>query len=365
MSRSRTPNTPSSTTPTPSRYRFAGRIGIMAAVATLTCAAGLAPAHADSLAGSGYVALGDSYASGEGGGNYLDDGTSCDRSPASYPNLVSSAKGLDLDLQACSGAVIGDLASQYGALGGDTELVTVSAGGNDIGFAPVITDCAKPAWWGDCGAAVDDAERIARDTLPNRLDQAYATIRAKAPKAKVVVTGYPRLFNGEDCSVATFFSAGDMERLNGAADTLDGVTRAAAARAGFGYVDVRDEFEGHQVCDSDEWIHNLSTRIPNSFHPKPAGYVAYAGEVTGVLGGSTKSSPQRRGQGTVRTGGQTSSDTNRGKVGAADLNSPSARAAARKAGISRAEVDTLAAAQTKRADQLTGTEKVALQRANS
>lgn len=359
MSRS----TPSPTGP--SRVRLAGRVGIVAAVATLTCAAGLAPAYADTSSGSGYVALGDSYAAGEGGGDYLDDGTKCDRSPASYPNRVSSSKGLDLDLQACSGAVIGDLTSQYGALGDDTELVTVSAGGNDIGFAPVITDCAKPAWWGDCGAAVDDAERIARNTLPSRLDEAYATIRAKAPNAKVVVTGYPRLFNGQDCSAATFFSAGDMQRLNGAADTLDGVTRAAAARAGFGYVDVRDEFEGHQICDSDEWIHNLSVRIPNSFHPKPAGYSSYATEVTGLLGGSTKSSPQRRSQVKVRTGGQTSSDTTRGKVGVVDLTSPSARAAARKAGISQAEVDALAVAQTKRADQLTGTEKVALQRAKS
>lgn len=353
-----------STVPTPHSHatrRLLGRAAAVAAVATFAGVGGLAPAYAQS--GSSYVALGDSYAAGEGGGNYVSDGTSCDRSPASYPNKVSAAKGLDLDLQACSGAVVADLTSQYDALGSGTKLVTISVGGNDIGFAPVITDCAKPAWWGDCGAAVDEAEKIATNTLPSRLDQAYATVRAKVPNAKVVVTGYPRMFNGEDCSVATFFSADDTRRLNDAADTLDSVNRAAASRAGFGYVDVRDEFEGHQVCDSEEWIHNLSVRIPNSFHPKPAGYTAYATEVGEQVTPSTKAKTRRTT--TMRTGGQTSSDTNRGKVGVADLNSPAARAAAHKAGVSQAEVDTLAAAQTKRADQLTATEQVALQRAKS
>lgn len=345
------------------RNTFLFRVSIGAALAAVASTMTLSPAFADSsgVAGSSYVALGDSYASGEGGGNYYDDGTSCDRSPASYPSGVSQAQGMDLDLQACSGAVINDLTGQFGALGAETELVTVSVGGNDIGFAPVITDCAKPAWWGDCGAAVDEAEQIATDSLPARLDQTYATIAAKAPHATVVVTGYPRLFNGEDCSAATFFSAGDMERLNGAADTLDGVTRAAAARAGFGYVDVRDEFEGHQVCDDPEWVHNLSVRIANSFHPKPAGHAAYATEVGQLLGGSTRTESQQHR--TVRTGGQTSSDTSRGKVGVSDLNSPAARAAARQAGVSQTEVDALASAQTKRADQLTGTEKAAVQRA--
>lgn len=298
------------------------------------------PAHAASTT---IVALGDSYSSGTGAGDYLRDGTACFRSLKSYPGVIASRHGIDLTLQACAGAVTNDVLNrQLDALSPGTSHVTISIGGNDIGFAKVITECAKP-WMSNCDGAVDNALLVAEQQLPGRLDRVYAAIRQRAPRAKVVVAGYPRLFNGYDCHIATFFTRNEMSRLNSAADRLSQIIAAAVQRHGFSYADVRDAFHGHAVCDSREWIHNV--RVMNtteSFHPKADGYgYGYAPSVANGLGVSG----ERSGQGTVATGGTTSSDTGRGRVHTPDLTSQEAKDAARRAGLSSGELEALARAQ--------------------
>lgn len=314
-----------------------------AALALATGVAGLvtAPAHAD---GERLVALGDSYSSGTGAGQYLDDGTDCRRTLLTYSGVIAGDAGLALDLQACSGAVTADvLRSQLGTLGSSTDFVTISIGGNDVGFANVVTECAKPGWMGDCDGAIDDALRIAEQELPQRLDDVYSAIDARAPQATVVVAGYPRLFNGRDCHIATFFSGAEMTRLNNAADQLNAITKRVANSHGFKFADVRPAFEGHAVCDSPEWIHNVRiTDITESFHPKVDGYrYGYAPEVRNQLGVGTGSASTM----TVTTGGTTSTDTTRGQVRIPDLASAEARAAARKAGVTPSELDAMVRAQ--------------------
>jgi hypothetical protein len=92
-----------------------------------------------------YVALGDSYSSGTGTGSYYGDGTSCRRSPLTYSNLIAGKilGGLPIDvptIKACHGARISDLyVTQVGWLNSNrTRLVTVSIGGNDLGFATTL-----------------------------------------------------------------------------------------------------------------------------------------------------------------------------------------------------------------------------------
>ena len=117
-----------------------------AAVTALVVSA--APAEA---AAPSYVALGDSYSSGTGTRSYLADGTSCLRSVYAYPSLIASAKGYALNFRACSGAKIPDVSStQLSALTSSTAYVTISIGGNDAGFADVLTTCAQPAWLSNC-----------------------------------------------------------------------------------------------------------------------------------------------------------------------------------------------------------------------
>jgi lysophospholipase L1-like esterase len=221
-----------------------------------------------------YVALGDSYSSGTGTREYFDSG--CQRSIYAYPELVADeVPGLELDFVACSGAETSDvLSGQVSSLSSATDLVTISIGGNDAGFADVITECALPGWLSDCPGALDDAEEFIEATLPGRLDDVYDAISEDAPNAETVVLSYPRLFNGEDCNGGTFFSSSELKRLNEVADLLRDVTqeRVAAAGAGFEFVNAIPTFVGHAVCDSPEWLNGLSWPVGESFHPNKLGH---------------------------------------------------------------------------------------------
>ena len=235
----------------------------MLLIAALTAFAA-ADARADS-----YVALGDSYSSGTGSGPYtLDAG--CLRSPLAYPALIAADRpGTQLRFVACAGARTADvLASQLGALTAATRIVTITIGGNDAGFASVVTRCALP-WPVRCD--VGQARSLIRARLPARLDAVYAGIRSRSPEATVVVLGYPRLFAGIDCSPLTFFTSSEMTRLNATADLLRDTIRGRAVAAGFLFADAIPAFAGHAVCEPDAWLNGLSSPLWDSFHPTRAG----------------------------------------------------------------------------------------------
>nr|WP_246298553.1 SGNH/GDSL hydrolase family protein [Nocardioides panaciterrulae] len=236
-----------------------------------------------------YVALGDSYSSGVGTRSYLDDGTSCRRSAYAFPSLIAAARGFALTFRACSGATIPDVTSgQLGALDAATAYVTISVGGNDAGFAAVLTECAQPWWMSDCDDAVETARAYIRTELPAALATLYAAIRARASSARVVAVGYPRIFDGEDCNAATWFSPTEEKRLNATADLLDSTIAAAAAAQGFAFADPTDRFTGHAVCDDTEWLNGLSYPITESYHPDRAGHrYGYTPLVGRLLTGAT------------------------------------------------------------------------------
>jgi lysophospholipase L1-like esterase len=261
-------------------------LAFLAALAALIGVVGLpSAAHA---AGPSYVALGDSYSSGVGTRTYISDGTSCQRSTYAYPYLVAQQKGYALNFQACSGATTSTVtSSQLGALSSTTQYVTISVGGNDAGFSSVITECAEPAWMSDCNGKVATAQSFITNTLPGRLNTLYSSIRSKAPSAKVVVVGYPRLFMGEDCNAATWFSPSDESLLNQTADLLDSKLAAAASSHGFTFVNPVSRFTGHAICDSTEWLNGLSNPVSESYHPNRLGHAnGYAPLVSAVLVGA-------------------------------------------------------------------------------
>src|SRR5579871_4843180 len=131
--------------------------GMRRALVALVVGAGMLMATAGVAAAQpAYVALGDSYASGDGTGVYYNDGTSCYRSPDSYPPLVAAADGYSLTFGACSGATTATvISSQLGSLSSATRLVTIQIGGNDAGFTNVIEDCA--AYYFPCQGAINTA----------------------------------------------------------------------------------------------------------------------------------------------------------------------------------------------------------------
>ncbi|MFL6060886.1 MAG: SGNH/GDSL hydrolase family protein [Marmoricola sp.] len=254
------------------RLRIALSSGFAAALVALASIVGLSPAHA---AGASYVALGDSYSSGVGTRTYISDGTSCQRSTKAYPYLIAQARGYALNFQACSGATTSTVtSSQLGALSSTTQFVTMSVGGNDAGFSSVITECALPAWASDCAGKVATANSFINNTLPGRLSTLYASIKSKAPNAKVVIVGYPRLFNGEDCNAATFFSPDDESKLNATADLLNSKLAAAASAKGFTFANPTSRFIGHAVCGSPEWLNGLSNPTSESYHPNVTGHAS-------------------------------------------------------------------------------------------
>jgi hypothetical protein len=260
--------------------------GLAALAAPLVPALAVQPAaHA---AAPSYVALGDSYSSGVGTRSYIDDGTDCQRSTFAYPSLIAAQRGYALDFRACSGAAVPDVTNtQLGALSGATSFVTISVGGNDAGFADVLTECATPWWAGDCDGAIDGAQAIINNQLPGALSNLYASIRSLAPNAEVVVVGYPRIFMGEDCNAATWFSPEEEARLNQTADLLNDRTAAQASARGFAFANPTSRFIGHAVCDDPEWINGLSNPISESYHPNRDGQASgYAPTVSPVLTGA-------------------------------------------------------------------------------
>ena len=251
-------------------------------VATLVCALGggvTATALADN-----YVALGDSYSSGTGTRDYsLSSG--CQRGPYAYPALIKADRpNTNLTFVACSGAKTGDvLANQVQSLSTSTNIVTITIGGNDAGFSSVITSCAYPLV--SCNTDITNAQNYIRNTLPGNLNNVYSQIKSRAPNARVVVLGYPRLFMGVDCNAGTFFSTDEMTKLNATADLLRDVTSARAAAYGFTFKDAIPAFVGHAVCSSTEWLNGLSNPVGDSYHPNRTGHKSgYEPLVRSVIG---------------------------------------------------------------------------------
>jgi lysophospholipase L1-like esterase len=232
-----------------------------------------------------YVALGDSYSSGTGTRDYsLNSG--CQRGPYAYPALIAKDRpGTSLTFVACSGARTGDvLANQVQSLNSSTNIVTITIGGNDAGFSSVITKCAQP-WPSNCDGDITNAQNYINNTLPGQLNNVYSQIRSRAPSARVVVLGYPRLFMGVDCNAGTFFSTSEMTRLNQTADILKNVTSGRAAAYGFTFKDAIPSFTGHAVCSSTEWLNGLSNPVSDSYHPNRDGHrLGYEALVRSVIG---------------------------------------------------------------------------------
>lgn len=222
-----------------------------------------------------YVALGDSYASGNGTGNPdLDWG--CYRSSDAYAAIIDRERPrTTLDFEACGGAVTGDVIDgQTRALSRKTDYVTISIGGNDVGFVNLILSCWSAWDEGSCLSTADSVnERIAGE-LPTRLDATYADIAARAPGAEVIVVGYPRAFSGDlSCAQANGISAAEATALNGVSDHLDAVIGDRARAAGFTYVSVIDQFTGHDVCANDPYlVGKYAWNISDIYHPTASGH---------------------------------------------------------------------------------------------
>jgi len=242
-------------------------------VPALAAAADAAVLPQSALPAVRYVALGDSYSSGVGAGDYYSSSGSCDRSPDAYPALWAAASHpASFAFEACAEATIGSvLSGQDSALSKATTLVSVTIGGNDVGFVSVMATCVLlPTSF--CVSAVHTAEAKIQSALPGKLNQLLTAVAADAPDARVVVMGYPEPYDLSKSASCVGLSSTDRTDLDQAASQLDTQLQAAAVRYGDAFADVRSAFGGHQICDSDSFLNSVDwLDIGASYHPNAAG----------------------------------------------------------------------------------------------
>ncbi|RJQ82627.1 SGNH/GDSL hydrolase family protein [Pseudonocardiaceae bacterium YIM PH 21723] len=258
--------------------------GAFAAPATASVLFAAAPAAVN------YVAVGDSFSSGNGGGSYAD--TSCYRSANGFPALYSKAAKVDsFTNAACSGAVTGDVINQQvRSLSASTTLVTITIGGNDAGFPATMRACTKGSGTGqDCYDGIAAGRNFIKNGAAAKLDATYAAIKKAAPNARLVVLGYPRLFERGGCSNAIWYVPLEArDGINAASDEINTVISARAKAAGADYVDVRSNFSGHGACGNSPWIREariLPSEQAESYHPTATGYRSgYLPALQGAVG---------------------------------------------------------------------------------
>lgn len=232
-----------------------------------------------------YVALGDSYTAAPMV-PVTDVADGCFRSSGNYPSRVAQSLGAHLDDRSCSGAATAQLwrrqapgvPPQLSAVDARTDLVTLGIGGNDAGVFRRMLACADPAAHGEATTPcrlrmtrpdgrdrVLDAVRSARSSLL----RAVREIHRRAPHARVLLVGYPRLLTAGRTCARLPLAPGDYayaERVNQA---LDQNLAYAARHAGATYVDVWSASRGHDICADRPWINGARTdqRRAAAFHP--------------------------------------------------------------------------------------------------
>jgi hypothetical protein len=294
-----------------------------------------------------YLALGDSFASGEGAYQYkalTDSGDNkCHLSLRSYPYLIANELGFnEMGSIACSGAKIYDVNTAKDfyekpqAVGKENnsfdsqiytsfepgyrpqldfvrinspEAITISTFGNDIGFGNKIKRCLEPD---TCYATYEDRLEIIRqiNSQFDRLTGMYTHIKEEMEGKKVYVLGYPSLAaDGGNCALNVRLNADEIVFSNQLVSYLNAVIKAAADKIGFYYVDVEDAFANHRLCEAQSSaiaVNGLTSgndfvNIPftdfdgpianESFHPNALGHELYAKTILEKTDNLTKPMP--------------------------------------------------------------------------
>jgi lysophospholipase L1-like esterase len=221
-----------------------------------------------------YVALGDSYSSGNGTFS-ADLDVSCYRSSYAYPYPVSRQRpNTSLNFVACQGATTDDIINgQSASLSAPTKYVSITIGGNDVGFANLIINCTAGSS-SACQSAIDSTNQKISQDLPAKLDKAYPAITSGAPNvAAVAVLGYPRPFGSDtSCPAAGGITPDEATQLNGVAEILDSVIQGRAGAAGFTFKASTPGFAGHDVCASDPYLNGQNPSAADEWHPTRDGH---------------------------------------------------------------------------------------------
>ncbi|MEU6126995.1 SGNH/GDSL hydrolase family protein [Streptomyces sp. NPDC047123] len=287
----------------PAQHRTVAALAAVTGIAALGLGAG--PAAADAEAPTRYVALGDSYSAGSG---VLPlDPTAplpCARTLLNYPHLLAAKTGAKLTDVTCGGAQTKDftqsqypgVAPQFDALKSDTELVTLTIGGNDNStFINAILSCGSAGiLTGGKGSPCKDRygstfkDQVETKTYP-AIRASLNEIRARSPKARVAILGYPWITPAKavpGCFAKLPIAEGDVPYLRDLQAHLNGAAQRAAAETGTTFVDLATASDAHDACRpaSERWIEPVlfgTNFVP--VHPNAAGEAGMAKETAEVL----------------------------------------------------------------------------------
>jgi lysophospholipase L1-like esterase len=274
---------------------------VLAALAFVLLGAPSSQAGTSSLR---YVALGDSYSAASG---VLppdpEAPPACMRSTGNYPHVLAAATGAQLTDVTCGAAETGDffssqqpgVAPQLDALDEDTQLVTMTIGGNDSGvFIDSVAQCGSAGLLtlGQGSPCKDrygsSFEDTIRTTSYPSLVNALRAVRAVAPNAEVAILGYPWIMpTTGGCFDRMPIAEGDVPYLRGIQATLNDAVRRAAAATGATYVNMNKISDGHDACQplGVRWVEPvLQGTNAVIVHPNALGESRMAAQAMKVLG---------------------------------------------------------------------------------
>lgn len=276
-------------------------VSVLGAILLIALAAPLAQAGASPLR---YVALGDSYSAASGVlPPDLFAPPECLRSVRNYPHVIAADTGAQLKDVTCGAAETSHFfESQYpgvppqlNALKQDTQLVTMTIGGNDSGvFIDTILACgtAGLSTLGQGSPCKDRYGSSFEDTIDTvtypSLVKTLNAVRAKAPAARVAILGYPWIMPASSgCFTKMPIAQGDVPYVRGIEATLNDAVSRAAAATGSTYVDFSTASNGHDACQPPgvRWIEPvLQGTNPVIVHPNALGESEMAAQTMAVLG---------------------------------------------------------------------------------
>ena len=297
------------------RLRLAG-IALIVAAALGTAVSGPALASgsgplrpgAGSLGGP-FVALGDSFAAG----NLIPASPSgtpagCLRSSHNYGADAAAALRVTRYIDAtCSGATTTSMTQpepvlrgtnppQFSSLAADDSVVTLTIGGEDVGYTSVLETCAALSLtdlFGDpcqrhyTAGGTDRLAAAVNATAP-KVAAVLRGIHARAPLARVLLVGYPDILpsGGDGCWPEVPFAFGDVPYLRGVEISLNQMLARTAAANGATFVDTYTATIGHDACQSPA-VKDVEGLIPTSlaypFHPNRRGEQVMAARVLAAL----------------------------------------------------------------------------------
>ncbi|MFJ6431623.1 SGNH/GDSL hydrolase family protein [Streptomyces sp. NPDC091416] len=174
------------------------------------------------------------------------------------------------------------------AVGPGTDVITVGAGGNTLGFADILSQCPKLGEEnGGSGTPCKDALAAGIPARLNKVSREYdrmlTVLHERAPHAKILAVGYPTIVPADtskcrynDPTQFAAITAGDLDWLR--TDVLEPLNRTIEKSAGTqeaaSFVDLYDSSKNHSVCDAGKWVEGFLTAPDQlSFvHPNALGH---------------------------------------------------------------------------------------------